>query len=207
MILKYADFKSFVTSRQLSAQYIDADGNYYLKAFDGYFSVECNLVKAVDTADVADFDANLKPNGNKSPAMSIQSVPAFGSKTIIVNGVLKKLYARNTGVQQALTTGANTISFPITYPWVKIIGVEVVNAEALDYVDLKIKDMAAGTYSGVPNYVLNQFAYSHNIPKDYYIRTAQFDADIYVGMVVEVTYNSVSAKTVGLNFILNEVKS
>jgi hypothetical protein len=207
MLLKYSDFKAFVTGRQLSAQYIDADGKYYLKAFDGYFSVECNLVKADDVSDVADFESSLKPNGNKSPAIAIQSVPAFGSKSFVHNGVLKKLYARNTGIQQALTAGSNTISFPITYAWVKIIGVEVVNAEALDYVDLKIKDTAQGSYSGVPNYVLNQFAYSHNIPKDYYIRSAQFDADLYVGMSVEVTYNSVSAKTVGLNFIINEVKS
>lgn len=207
MILKYSDFKSFVTSRGLSAQYIDADGNYYLKAFDGYFSVDCNLVKAIDTADVADFEANLKANGNKSPALSVQSIPPFGAKTFVHNGVLKKLYARNTGVQQALSVGSNTISFPMTYAWAKIIGVEVINADALDYVDLKVKDTAAGTYSGVPNYVLNQFAYSHNIPKDYYIRTAQFEADIYVGMIIEVTYTSVSAKTVGLNFIINEVKS
>ena len=138
---------------------------------------------------------------------SVQNIPAFGAKTFLHNGAVKKLYARNTGVQQALLAGANTISYTMTYAWAKIIGVEVINAEPLDYVDLKVKDTAAGLYSGVPNYVLNQFAYSHNIPKDYYIRTAQFDADLYVGMVIEVTYNSVSAKTVGINFILNEVKS
>lgn len=137
----------------------------------------------------------------------VQSSPAFGAKTFLANGVTKKLYARNTGVQQALTAGSNVISYTLTYPWVKIIGVEVINAEALDYVDLKVKDTAAGTYSGVPNYTLNQFAYAHNVPKDYYIRMAQFDADIYVGMVLEITYYSISAKTVGINWIMNEVKT
>ena len=143
---------------------------------------------------------------NKSILASVSSIPSFGAKTFQFNGATKTLYARNTGIQQALSFGSNTISYSVPYAWSKIIGVEVINSEALDYVDLKVRDTAQGTYSGVPNYVLNQFAYSHNIPKDYYIRMSQFDADIYVGMVIEITYTSRSAKTVGLNFILNEVK-
>lgn len=136
----------------------------------------------------------------------VQSSPSFGSKTLLVGTVTKKLYARNTGIQKVLTQGENTLSFVIAYPWIKFVGVEVVNCEALDIVNLKILDNAQGSYSGVPNLVLNQFSYAHNLPKDYYIRMSQYDADLYAGMTVEVLYTSVSAKTVGINFIMNEVK-
>jgi len=72
---------------------------------------------------------------------------------------------------------------------------------------MKVYDTATGTYSGVPNYMLNQFAYSVNIAKDYYVRLSQFDADLYTGMIIQFTYNSVSDKTIGFNLIMNEVKS
>jgi len=207
VILKYTDFKAFVTSRQLSAQYIDADGNYYLKAFDGYFSVECNLVKDVDVADTADFEANLKPNGNKSPTLAIGSLPPFGAKTFLLNGATKKLFARNTGVQFAVAAGSNVLTYTATYAWAKIIGMELINGEALDTCQLKVLDSLAGTYSGVPSAVLNQFGYTLNMAKDFYSRTSPFDADLYVGMQLQFTYVSISAKTLGLNIIQNEVTS
>jgi hypothetical protein len=140
------------------------------------------------------------------PDLNIQSIPSFAAKTLVVGGVVKKLYARNTGIQQALDQGTNTITYVINYPWVKLLGVEVIGAETLDYCDFEVYDDAQGSYSGYPNLKLNQFAYSVNVPKDYYIRTSQFDADLYQGMMLKVTYNSVSAKTIGINLIMNEVK-
>lgn len=137
----------------------------------------------------------------------VSSTPAFGSKTVTIAGVVKKLYARNLGFQSTLAAGANTVTYTLALPWVKILGVEVINSEALDYVDLKVLDSAAGSYSGVPNLVLNQFAFATNIPKDYYVRMANFDADLYAGMQIQIIYTSASAKTVGFNLLTNEVKS
>lgn len=201
----------------LLGQVIAASGEYTLQSGEAVrYAVDNTTMSAIGAGDIVvnnGADLNVSDGidllkGLLPIKTSVQTIPAFGAKTFIhTDGTLKKLYARNTGIQQVLAVGANTISYTLTYPWVKIIGVEVINAEALDYVDLKVKDTAAGTYSGVANYVLNQFAYSHNIPKDYYIRMAQFDADIYVGMVIEISYHSVSAKTVGINLIMNEVKS
>lgn len=153
------------------------------------------------------YTLNQQPISVITQPITVASSPAFSSKTITVNGVTKKLYARNTGFQVTLTAGSNTVTYTATYPWVKLIGVEVIGAETLDYVDMKVYDNSSGTYSGVPNYMLNQFAYSVNIPKDYYIRLSQFDADMYINMVVEFTYHSVSDKTIGINLIMNEVKS
>jgi hypothetical protein len=141
------------------------------------------------------------------PPLFVQSQPPYGSKTILVSGVTKRLFARFTGQQYAVTAGANTLTYTVTYAWAKLLGVEVVNCEALDTADFKVYDTAGGAYSGTPNALLNQFSYSLNLPKDYYQRMAQFDADIYAGMVIQITYTSVSAKTVGLNLFLDEVKT
>jgi len=141
------------------------------------------------------------------PAVTVAATPAFGSKTITVSGVTKKLYARNVGFQAPLTAGANIVDYTATFPWSKLLGAEVINSEALDTIDLKVYDTATGTYSGYPNALLNQFAYSVNLPKDYYIRMANFDADIYVGLIIRIIYTSVSAKTIGVNLLFNEVKA
>jgi hypothetical protein len=116
-----------------------------------------------------------------------------------------KLYVRNYGIQQALSVGANTINYACPYPWAKLIGAEIISCEILDYTDFKVYDDASGTYSGTPNALLNQFGYGVNLPKDYYVRMAPYDADLYYGIVLKLTYNSISAKTVGLNILMNQV--
>lgn len=207
MLVTWTQLKNFSNGKKLPIQWIDLDDSYTLKVYDGYFSLECTLAKDGNT-DVVEFETTYKlVLPAVAPSSTIQSSPAFTAKTVNVNGVIKKLFARNTGMQFAVTTGANTLTYTATYAWAKILGVECIGAETLDTVDMKVYDTAAGTYSGVPNYMLNQFAYSVNIPKDYYVRLSQFDADLYVGMIIEFTYNSVSNKTIGFNLIMNEVKS
>jgi len=77
----------------------------------------------------------------------------------------------------------------------------------LDTAELRVYDNASGTYSGFPNALLNQFGYTLNMAKDYYARTSPFDADLYQGMVLKLTYVSISNKRIGINIIMNEVKS
>lgn len=199
--------KTFITTYQISIQWIDLGNLYYLKAYQDKFEVECYLVKDGD-ADQIDFETNYKTNGNKPTIVptTVQANPPYGSKTIVINGVTKSLFARFTGLQYSLSTGTNTLNYTATYPWSKLLGVEAVGCELLDTVDFKVYDTASGTYSGHANALLNQFSYTLNLPKDYYLRMAQFDADLYVGMVIQMTYNSISNKTVGINLLLNEVK-
>jgi hypothetical protein len=208
MEIQWSEFKRIVNLKSLSIQWIELNGNYHLKGVDGAFILDCVLPIGVADSDTTDFETNFKTNGNKTlvASSSIQSIPSFTSKTVTINGTVKKLFARNTGFQHAMSVGANVVEYALTYPWVKILGVEVIGAETLDYVDLQVLDNSLGSYSGVPNLVLNQFAFSVNIPKDYYIRLSQFDADLYQGMKIKFTYNSVSAKTVGFNLIMNELK-
>lgn len=210
MELSWTDFKTFVSSRSLSIQWVVAGANYYLKAYDSVFSFECVIPtdRAV-SSETVDFEDNFKAAGNVkvSSNVSVQSTAPFGAKSLIISGVLKKFYARNTGVQYALSSGSNLLEYTIGYPWVKMIGIECIGAESLDTAELKVYDNSSGTYSGVPNALLNQFGYTLNMAKDFYRRESPFEADLYAGMLLKVTYVSVSAKTIGVNFIMNEVKS
>lgn len=140
---------------------------------------------------------NRDSNGNV-----VSTTSPFASKELAG----KKLYKRVHGISESLSSGSNTVSYTITYPWCKINAIEVIGAELGDTMSLKVKDDASGTYSGTANYVLNQFGFDVNIAKDYYEHKSEFDADLYVDMVLEITYTSQSAKSIGINFILNELK-
>jgi hypothetical protein len=197
----WIQFKSFVTSRSLSIQWVSINDNYWLKGFDGAFSLECIIpLDNTLSADTVDFETNFKANGNKS--LPQQNQP-FASK-VLPNG--KKLYKREHGIQASLSTGNNNIFFTIPYPWVKIIGIEIFGGEHLDYCDLMILDSSTGTYSGVANYQLNQFGYTVNVAAGEYEEENAYDADLYQGMQIKIVYNSQSAKTICINFNLSEVK-
>lgn len=209
--VSWPEFKAFALERKLSIQWVQTNNVYYLAAIDGPVEITAVLPfdsPAADGSDQQDFETNYKSSGNKSPTQNsiVQASPPYGSKTIVVNGTTKKLYARNVGSQYDVIIGTNTLTYTATYAWAKMLGVEAINCSALDTVDFKVLDDSNGTYSGHPNLVLQQFAYTLNLPKDYYQRFSQFDADIYAGMVIQMTYNSVSNKTIAINFLLNEVK-
>jgi len=127
-------------------------------------------------------------------------------KEKIWNG--KKLYRRPKGIKVALTTGENTIVQPVPFAHTKIIGIEVVGCEAMDVVDLQVLDNENGDYTTVPSYPLpdTNFADAVVLPKDFYQRESPFDADLYNGMQIEIKYTSLSDKTIGINFIWDEVK-
>lgn len=206
----WTEIKDFATTRSRPIQYVDFNGNYYLYINEGPFSLNA-IISQEDpaNADLIDFETNYKPSANKPIINNVatQSHAPFGAKTMIINGVTKRLFARFTGSQTVLAAGANTIDMTISYPWVKIVGIEVINCEALDTADFSVLDTPTGTYFGTPSAVLNQFSYTLNLPKDYYLKMAQFDADIYQNMVIRIGYTSVSAKTIGINLLINEVKT
>lgn len=182
------------------------DNSYTVTVADGSVQWACVIpTSSPSVGDQLDFETNFKTSGNLAVGQTIVSQPPYGAKTVTVNGVVHKLFSRMTGLQYSVSTGANTITYTATYPWTKLIGVEVVNCEALDTADFIVYDTPGGTYSGVPNQLLQQFSYTLNMPKDFYIRMAQFDADLYQGMVIQINYTSVSNKTIGINLLMNQV--
>ena len=133
---------------------------------------------------------------------TISSLP-FSAKQLPSGG---KLYARVQGVKYSLNTGSNTCNFSIPWPTCKITGIEIIGGELGDSVDLKVLDDSSGTYTTVPNYLLNQFGYTVSVAPTFYSRQSAYDADLFQNMVIEIGYTSASAKDVWINYILHEVK-
>lgn len=196
----WAEFKTFVDARSLIIQFRENSEFYFLKSADNWFGLECNLHKTDDASDVAVFEASYKTAGNKQ-IVNINS--PFASK---VYGA-KKLYKRVHGGNQACSNGSNDILYTITYPWVKVTGVEIVGGEIGDTVSFYILDKAVSPIYGVANAVLNQFGYDVNVAKDFYPYKSEFDADAYENLQLKMSYTSISEKTIRFNFIMNEVKS
>jgi hypothetical protein len=192
--------KEFATSRSLSIQYVTLPAGYWLYASDDALQLECTLhINRQDEID--EFEASYKAAGNKN--IPKQQHQPFASK-ILPNG--KKLYKREHGIQAAVVQGENTVLFTIPYPWVKMVGVEILYAEKLDTVNLMVLDSTTGTYTTIPNYQLNQFAFNVNVSEGEYEEECAYDADLYAGMQIKIVYTSQSSKSVGFNFNLNEVK-
>lgn len=69
--LSWTEFKNTIDNRNLSIQWLDANGNYYLKGYDGNFGIECILNKTINTDEVQDFETNYKSLGNQSPKTQV----------------------------------------------------------------------------------------------------------------------------------------
>ncbi len=173
---------------------------------DFLYVVTTEPMSSTQEDDIRTIIYNLNDVKQQISVVQQPAPSAFASKTINVGDVVKKLYKREHGIQSTLTSGANTVMFTIPYGWVKIIGLELIGGEVLDTVDFFVLDSTSGTYSGVPNYTLNQFGFNVNVTPGEYEEMCNYDADLYYGMQIKIIYNSVSNKTVGINFNLNEVK-
>ncbi len=194
----WAIFKTFVTTYSIPIQWIDLGTLYFLKAYQGPFDVDYYMPKD-GGSDQTDFETNYKTNGNipVPPPVSPYSTNAYGTKN---------LYVTITGIQETLIAGTNTITYTVPYIEALISGVTVVNCEVLDIVSFSVLDSTTGTYSGTANAVLNQFGYNVNLPADQYEYQAPYTAVLHENMQIQLTYTSVSAKTIGVNFILNQVR-
>jgi hypothetical protein len=198
MDVSWTVIKNQIVTKNLLPQILTVNDSFYVIVFDGPFKLECTVEKS--SPDATDLQTNILPLANRSLIATAQS--PFAAKNIGT----KKLYKRVHGKVFAVNNGINVLDFKIPYPWIKITGVEIISAESLDRVNLYVLDDEIGTYSKTPNAQLNQFAYDLCLVKDYYEHKSEFDADLYYGMHIRIEYNSQSVKTIGLNFILNEVK-
>lgn len=205
MEISWSEFKKFVVDKGLSIQHVEVKGNYWMKAFDGAFSMECLIPISDDNVDTLDFVANFKSFGNKkvNQPIEVSSVPAFASKTIGD----KRLFKRVVGMSVDVTVGVTDILWTCSFPWVKFMAIEIANCSAMDSISLYVLDTVTGTYSTVPNCILNQFGFGAVLSEGSYKHSSEFDADLYSGLQIKIVYTSVSIKTVGVNFVMNEVKT
>lgn len=151
---------------------------------------------------LADSVAIIETINTDEQKVEVTSIPAMASKTVGT----KKLFKRVNGIQSDVVVGNNEIFFVCPYPWAKFLGIEFFWAAEGTFVSLEVFDTPEGLISGVPNYKLNQFGFNANIASGFYSHKSEFDADIFEGMVIKITYNSNVSKRIGINFIMNEMK-
>lgn len=122
--------------------------------------------------------------------------------------IQKKLFRRATGIQHTLIANQdNVIEFSIPYAWCKITTLEIIGLTEMMKIDLFITDSNLGRYTGVPNYQLNQFGFNVNVAKELYKDHSEYDADLYMYMIIKVVIKNHTnlTPTVGINFTLHEV--
>src|SRR5690348_862004 len=74
MLADWADVKSVLVGRNLSAQYTIIGTNYWIKAIDGAFEIDCILPTDTGNSDTEDFVTNFLPNANKPSVRVIEGV-------------------------------------------------------------------------------------------------------------------------------------
>ena len=182
---------SELSAWQVNSQVLTAIGN-------------SDLVMNNDTSDITNVsDAISYLLGTGAKDVKIVYEPPFSAKTV---GSLK-LYVRTNGQQFTLAQGSNNCDFTIPYNQSKFNGVEIIGGEVGDKVTLQVLDTATGTISTVPNYLLNTFGSNVNVPAGFYSRESKYDADMILGLQIRLVYNSISAKTIGVNYMLHELKA
>jgi len=207
----WSDLKAFANARSLSIQWVIVNGCYNLAAIDGSMELNAQIkIESPANADQVEFETSYKNAGNRTLGQS----SAFASKQL----GSKKLYRRKHGFSGNCPPGVLTdIPFTVPYALCKINKVEVIGCESGDLVNLKVYDSVTGMVQqsmGIPagsvnpSFLLNQFGFNVVMPHGSYTDHSEYDAELYGGMIIEVEYfnNGVSAKVIGVNVTLHEVK-
>lgn len=112
---------------------------------------------------------------------------------------------RGTGIECVVAATSVTVcEYAVTDSQVKFNGIHIINSSVGDKANLKVLDTAAGTYSTVPNYTLNQFGFDWNLGTEVK-EVLPYPSDLYQGMRIAIEYNNQGpSKTVYMNFYLHK---
>lgn len=162
-----------------------------------------DLIVAKDDSGNTDYsDVSEAINFLKDLDVKTVKTEAFANKG--------QLFFRGQGVSQTITANSTAnIIFTIPYPKTKLNGVEILYGAKGDTCNFKVLDSTTGSYTTVPNYLLNQFGYNWNVEEGSQKELLPYDADVFYGMqlVVEYTNNDNIDKLIGINFYIHEDKS
>jgi len=202
--LSYLDWKNNVDTKTLEHFSYISGGRYFLIAVDGQLVFKHHL----DQDDETDYTTNYLPTAN-------MKMGSFYSREPFATKVLKcgaKLFRRKHGIRDTIEANSDKdIVFTVPYNQAKINKLEIIDANALDTVDLLVKSPinaeAAAAYGMPANYLLNQFGFDVVVSELLYSDKSDYDADVYKYMQIIVTYKNKtsSPKTVGFNLIYHEV--
>jgi len=217
MIVGWEYLKAFVDERSLSVQWLDLGDTYWLKAFDGIFSLETTLDKDLHSAEVAVFEASYKPSGNRRlvPRDVMLNREVVSHSAFAVNTDYEVKATGFTGTAAAGVTTA--IDFPVGVEDRYINGLELLCQTATmgDTVDLAVVDKD-GIFEGVAYppgtplpVVLRQFGFNWNASPDkvgHGLIVFNYVARLIAGLYVRINYHSVgdSSVKVACNLLLHK---
>lgn len=175
-------------------------------------ALEVHFDVALDTSDKTILDGIISGHDgipvvvpDDPQNVIVDSQQPFAAK-VLSDG--KKLFRRKHGFGKVISANStDTLTLSVPYAQAKITKAEIMNSLCGDTVDLTIHDDASGTYTTVPNYQINQFGFDVELCDGMYVDESKYDADLYVGMVIKITYtnNSNSDRRVGVNITLHEL--
>jgi hypothetical protein len=206
MIMNWSDFKIIVDKYDLNLIYFEDLNKYSLSAFIGNKEIKSIIFKD-NLSDITIFESSYKSKSNKPFAQKIS--PFFDKK--IGNS---SLFRRTHGYKELLPAQNNNIdglvfiNCVIPYNKAKINKMEVLFCPEGVKCDFEVYDTPTGTLSGIPNFMLNQFAFDLNIRENYHVDESHYDADLIKDMKIEIHFknSSLISKIVGVNFHFHELK-
>lgn len=176
----------------------------------GYITDTTCIIAKSDTGsdDITDVNTAIDFLKGALPTSVSSTNTPFASK-VLPDG--SKLFERKHGVAGSSVAAGTSVStvYTITYTNCKITAVEVIGGNENDQVDFEILDTVTGTVTTIPSALLNQFGFGVFITAGKYKEESRYDADLFVGLQLRMTYtnNSNSAVTPNFNVTLHEVKS
>lgn len=145
----------------------------------------------------------------------ILNVSPFANKSIPEGNLFKRVHGVNATIPANTT---QNIDFIVPYNVCKFNGAEIFGTDLGDTVSFSVLDTFNNDISGLDpatfgnNFKLNQFGHMVEMPPKEvgkYANTSNYDADLFVNMVVRCTYtnNTANSKYIGMNVELHEVKA
>jgi len=112
--------------------------------------------------------------------VKIQELPAFGSKT--------GHSFKGRGIEKNCIKNSETDIEWVVDDTYDLSGVEILNGALGDHVQLMVVDDNLGTYSTVPDYILDQFGIDWKIRPDVFIKDLPYTARLMTGMILRFRY-------------------
>jgi len=190
----YTEFKDKINANMLKHYCSTSQGRILLVATDGPFYYTHSL----QNINKDDYDENLSSTCN----------PRFGDEVVLSPFSFKcNFMFCGQGVKNIITASSTgNIEFTVLPGIYNFNAVEILNGNYGDVVQLRVMDDALGTYTTVPNMILNQFGTNWNMRQEL-IKDLPYPAKLQEGMIIRVVYtnNSLADREIYFNLDLHKI--